>query len=271
MLAGLIHASWNIAAKKSGGDLRFIAFSSLVILVFWMPVGVGVGWAVVPHWGWEEWACVVASAVLHVLYFAALLRGYREADLTVVYPIARGSGPLLSSAGAILWLGEPFSGITGLGVLCMVVGVFLIAGGPSLWQAGRDPASAVRVQRGLFYGAITGLFIACYTVVDGLAVKRLGMSPILVDYMGNLLRLLLVLPLLLRSSAMVVGVFSPVSYVMVLFAMQMAPLSHVAPAREISMLFAALMGGRLLGESHRGLRVLGALSIVCGVMALAGS
>ena len=70
---------------------------------------------------------------------------------------------------------------------------------------------------------------------------------------------------------MVVGVFSPVSYVMVLFAMQMAPLSHVAPAREISMLFAALMGGRLLGESHRGLRVLGALSIVCGVMALAGS
>jgi len=54
MLAGLIHASWNIAAKKSGGDLRFIAFSSLVILVFWMPVGVGVGWAVVPHWGWEE-------------------------------------------------------------------------------------------------------------------------------------------------------------------------------------------------------------------------
>ena len=82
ILAGLIHASWNIAAKKSGGDLRFIAFSSLVILVVWMPVGLGVGWNVVPHWGWHEWACIVASAVLHVLYFSALLRGYREADLT---------------------------------------------------------------------------------------------------------------------------------------------------------------------------------------------
>ena len=121
MLAGLIHASWNIAAKKSGGDLRFIAFSSLVILVVWMPVGVGVGWNVVPHWGWNEWACIVASAVLHVLYFSALLRGYREADLTVVYPIARGSGPLLSSAAAILWLGEPLGWMTGLGVLLSLI------------------------------------------------------------------------------------------------------------------------------------------------------
>ena len=284
ILAGLIHASWNIAAKKSGGDLRFIAFSSLVILVVWMPVGVGAGWNVVPHWGWHEWACIVASAVLHVLYFSALLRGYREADLTVVYPIARGSGPLLSSAAAILWLGEPLGWMTGLGVLCMVLGVFLIAGGPSMWQAGRDPASAQRVHRGLYYGAITGLFIACYTVVDGVAVKRFDMSPILVDYMGNLMRLLLVLPLLLRDRtatvalwrqqwrpAVWVGVFSPVSYVLVLYALQMAPLSHVAPAREISMLFAALLGGRLLGESHRGLRILGALSMVCGVMALAWS
>ncbi len=284
ILAGLIHACWNIAAKKSGGDLRFIAFSSLVILVVWMPVGVVAGWDVVPHWGLTEWACVAASAVLHVLYFGALLRGYRAADLTVVYPIARGSGPLLSSVAAVLFMGEVFTGTSVLGVLCVVVSVFLIAGGPALWQPGRDPESVQRVHRGLYYGAITGLFIASYTVVDGLAVKRYGMSPLLVDYMGNLLRLMLVLPLLLRDwpaaralwrqqwrSAMVVGVFSPVSYVMVLFAMQMAPLSHVAPAREISMLFAALMGGRLLGESHRGLRVLGALSIVCGVMALAGS
>lgn len=284
ILAGLIHASWNIAAKKSGGDLRFIAFTSLVILVVWMPVGVAVGWDVVPQWGWIEWACVAASAVLHVLYFGALLRGYRAADLTVVYPIARGSGPLLSSTAAVLLMGEVFTWMSALGVLGVVVGVFLIAGGPALWHAGRDPASAQRVHRGLYYGAITGLFIASYTVVDGLAVKRYGMSPILVDYMGNLLRLALVLPLLLRDraasrllwrqqwrAAMVVGLFSPVSYVLVLFAMQMAPLSHVAPAREISMLFAAVIGGRLLGESDRGLRLLGAFSIVCGVMALAGS
>ena len=94
----------------------------------------------------------------------------------------------------------------------------------------------------------------------------------------------MVLPLLLRDRtataalwrqqwrpAVWVGVFSPVSYVLVLYALQMAPLSHVAPAREISMLFAALLGGRLLGESHRGLRILGALSMVCGVMALAWS
>jgi uncharacterized membrane protein len=107
------------------------------------------------------------------------------------------------------------------------------------------------------------------------------MSPILVDYVGNLLRLVFLLPTLLRDRtvvaqmwreqrryALIVGIFSPVSYVLVLYAMQVAPLSHVAPAREVSMLFAALLGGHLLGEKDRGLRILGAALIAMGVMAL---
>ena len=281
VLAGFIHASWNIAAKKAGGDVRFVGFTSVVMMVFWAPVGLWVAWQQVPAWGWVEWTLVVASALLHVGYFIVLLRGYRQADLTVVYPLARGSGPLLSSMVAIAFLGEEISSLGLVGILGVVIGVFLIAGGPDLWKAAQDPHRKARVRTGIFYGAFTGLFIASYTVVDGYAVKVALMSPILVDYLGNLVRFVLLLPTLLRDRpavwalwqqqrtyALVVGIVSPISYVLVLYAMQVAPLSHVAPAREISMLFAALLGGHLLGEKDRGLRVAGASLIALGVMAL---
>jgi drug/metabolite transporter (DMT)-like permease len=281
VLAGFIHACWNIAAKKAGGDVRFVAFTSVVLMVFWAPVGLWVGWQQVPDWGLLEWSLVLASALLHIVYFIVLLRGYRQADLTVVYPLARGTGPLLSSMVAIFFLGEQISALGLVGILGVVGGVFLIAGGPGLWQAAQDPQQQARVRTGIFYGGITGLFIASYTVVDGYAVKVALMSPILVDYFGNLVRLVFLTPTLLRDRpavwalwlqqrryALIVGIFSPVSYVLVLYALQVAPLSHVAPAREVSMLFAALLGGHLLGEKDRGPRIAGAALIAAGVMAL---
>lgn len=289
LLAGLIHASWNIAAKKAKGDIRFSAFTAWVMLVAWAPLGLYLGWQEVPSWGWPQWACVIASAVVHVLYFVCLLRGYRKADLTVVYPVARGSGPLLSSLAAVLLLGERLSPLAIAGIAAMIGGVFLIAGGPGVWRmasaAGHTPESAALRQRllnGLGYGLLTGLFIATYTVIDGYGVKVLMLSPILLDYVGNVFRLFLVTPALLRDRAATraewrlqwkyavwVGVVSPVSYVLVLYALQIAPLSHVAPAREISMLFAALLGGHLLGEQDRWLRLAGAGLIALGVMTLA--
>jgi drug/metabolite transporter (DMT)-like permease len=282
VLAGLIHASWNIAAKKAGGDARFAFFTSVVLMVVWAPVGLWAAWGVLPGWGWTEWGFVALSGVLHVLYYIVLLRGYRKADLTVVYPLARGSGPLLSSLVAIMLLGEQISALGLSGIVGVVGGVFLIAGGPGLLRAAHDPAQRQRVHKGMAYGLLTGAFIASYTVVDGYAVKFLLMSPILVDYLGNFVRLALLAPTVLRDRpaarllwrqqwkyAVLVGTISPVSYVLVLYAMQVAPLSHVAPAREVSMLFAALIGGHLLGEGERLPRLLGAVLIAAGVMALA--
>lgn len=282
ILAGLIHACWNIAAKKAGGDVRFSCFSSLVMMVFWAPVGLWLGWQQVPAWGQLEWSLVAVSGVLHTLYFVILLRGYRKADLTVVYPLARGSGPLLSSMAAILFMGEHISTLGVGGIVAVVVGVFLIAGGPGLFRNTHDENHRARVRKGMLYGLLTGVFIASYTVVDGYAVKVVFMSPILVDYFGNFVRLAFLLPALFRNReearslwrvqwkyATVVGVISPISYVLVLYAMQVAPLSHVAPAREVSMLFAALIGGQLLGEGARLARFFGAACIGMGVMALA--
>ncbi len=282
VLAGLIHAVWNIAAKQAGGDARFACFTALVLMVFWAPVGLWLGWDQVPTWGRNEWALIAASGALHVVYYVVLLRGYRKADLTVVYPLARGSGPLLSSIAAVVLLGEQLTLVSAFGVAAVVIGVFQIAGGQTLFRQAHDPARRARILVGLRYGLLTGLFIASYTVVDGYGVKVLLLSPILIDYFGNLVRVVVLAPTILRDRpaarqlwrlqwkhAVFIGIVSPVSYVLVLYAMQVAPLSHVAPAREVSMLFAALLGGHLLREGDRFARFLGAACIALGVMALA--
>jgi drug/metabolite transporter (DMT)-like permease len=281
VLAGLIHAGWNIVAKKAAGDARFAFFTAFLMMVLWSPLGWWMGRTAVPQWGVSEWTFIAIGGTLHVGYFVVLLRGYRMADLTVVYPLARGSGPLLSSLVAIVLLGESISALGLTGIVGVVGGVFLIAGGPGLLRITHDPAARARVRTGIAYGLLTGAFIAGYTVVDGYAVKWLLISPVLVDYMGNFVRVALLMPTVLQDRstawalwrtqwpyALLVAAFSPVAYVLVLYAMQQAPLSHVAPAREVSMLFAALLGGHLLGEGARASRLLGAVMIAAGVVAL---
>ena len=282
LVAALLHAGWNLVAKKAGGGPHFVLMGAVMITVLWAPLGLTLAWSEVPHWTLWHWAVVFASGILHLVYFTSLLAGYRAADLTVVYPVARGTAPLVSSFGAVLLLGETL-GISGVvGVLTVTAGVFLIAGGPRLLSRASDPVQRQRVRAGLAWGALTGVLIASYTLVDGYAVKVLAISPIVVDWMGNALRLPFMLPGALRDRsgfmrdlraqwkhALLLAAVSPVAYVLVLYAVQMAPLSHVAPAREVSMLFAALLGGRLLGEVDRGLRLLGAACIAAGVITLA--
>ena len=282
LVAALLHAFWNIVAKKADGGSPFVLLTAIMIVAVWAPVGLWAAWDVVPHWGAFEWGLVLASGISHLVYFNVLLRGYRLSDLTVVYPVARGTGPLVSAFGALLLLGETMHWTGVLGVFAVTGGVFLIAGGPGLWARAHDPAQRRRVQLGLGYGALTGLLIAGYTLIDGYAVKVALISPILVDYVGNLLRVPVMLPFALRDRrgflqalreqwkpALVVATLGPASYVMVLYALTMAPLSHVAPAREVSMLFAALMGGHLLAEGDRAPRVVGAVAIALGVAGLA--
>jgi len=281
LLAGLLHASWNIVAKKAQGGAHYAFFIALFTVLVWAPLGLVLAWQQLGQWSAAGWLCVVASGLVHVLYFIVLLRGYRKADLTVVYPLARGSGPLISSLAAIALFGERLTpgGMAGLGAV--VLGVFLIAGGPAIWRGNHSAVQRQRLHSGLGYGLLTGLCIASYTVVDGYSVKALMLSPILMFYMACVVQSLLMLPFILQDreearqqwtrqwkSALLVGAVSPLSYVLVLYALQLAPLSHVAPAREVSMLFAAVLGGQLLGEGDRAARLLGAACIGLGVLAL---
>jgi drug/metabolite transporter (DMT)-like permease len=282
LIAAVLHASWNLIAKKSGGDHRFAFLGAVATSVLWAPAAWWFGAEELPRWGATEWAFVSASAVVHVAYYLTLLRGYREADLTVVYPVARGSGPLVTVLAAVLLLGESLTWVSGLGVLAVCAGVFLIAGGPAILRGTHGVEQRARIRAGLAWGGATGALIAAYSVIDGYAVKVLLMGPVLFDYVCNVLRIPLQAPLVWRErhtlrgivreqwkAVLTVTVLGPLAYILVLYAVQMAPLSHVAPAREVSMLFAALIGGRLLGEGDRASRIAGACCIAAGVIALA--
>jgi drug/metabolite transporter (DMT)-like permease len=292
LVAAVIHATWNLLAKRAGGDLRFILILQVAVALLWSPVGSWFAWREVPHYQAVQWGLIGASGVLHTGYLLVLLHGYRLGDLSVVYPLARGTGPVITAVLASVWLGESLGWLGTLGVSAVALGIFLIAGGSQtlalLRSAPSSAAETLRLRHGIGYGFLTGLFIAAYSVVDGYAVKQAHVSPVSVDYLGNVARLPFTLLLLAfrgdgdgvslrrywaqhRRMVLFIAALSPVAYVLVLYAVELAPLSHVAPAREVSMLFAALLGGSLLREENARQRMLGALCITVGVIALASS
>jgi drug/metabolite transporter (DMT)-like permease len=290
LIAAAIHAGWNFLAKKTGGDVRFALLTCIALTIVWAPVGLWFAWRDVPAFGALQWSLVGASGAIHVVYYVTLLRGYRLGDLSVVYPLARGTGPLITAVVATTFLGEALRWIGWLGVTGIVGGIVIIAGGPSLLRAFRRGTHAredlARLRAGVGYGVLTGAFIAAYTLVDGYAVKHAQVSPVLVDYLSNVVRLPLTVILVwflarreplpigdyakrMWRPALAIGAVSPIAYVLVLYAVGMAPLSQVAPVREVSMLFAAFLGGSQLAEPDRGARLLGAACIAAGVIAIA--
>jgi drug/metabolite transporter (DMT)-like permease len=218
--------------------------------------------------------------VIHLAYSLCLQRGYQAADLSVVYPTARGTGPLLSSIGAFLLLGETPSSQGIAGLLAVIVGILLISTQGDL-SAFRRPGG----QAGLRWGAGTGSLIASYTVVDAYLVKSLGVHPVILDWCSNLLRFALLAPLVLNDIdrarermkghwhlAIAVGLLSPLSYILVLIALDMgAPLSVVAPAREMSMMLGAILGMIVLREPVGRWRLVGCSVLILGVVLLGRS
>jgi len=269
----VLHAFWNILAKRGASGPLFVWCYSSISSVLYLPLVI---WAISTtsmRWTLLSLGMVLASGVLHLGYSLALQRGYRHADLSVVYPVARGTGPLLSVTGAVLLLGEPFGLPVAVGAGLVVAGVFLVGGGGR--KAGQP------FWPGVSWGVLIGLFIAAYTLNDGTAVKRLAVPPILMDYFGNLLRVLLLTPVALRRreelvaefktsgrSALGIGVIAPIPYILSLYAMTMAPLSLIAPARELSMMVGVIFGRVMLNERAVATRFIGAALILAGVIAL---
>jgi uncharacterized membrane protein len=275
VVAAFAHATWNFLAKRAAHSKNLIWFSSATEAVLFAPVAI---WALTSVWsslGLKAAMFLLATGILHLLYTESLLRGFRAGDLTVVYPLARGTGPLLSFVGAVLVLHERPSLLAAAGALMITFGVLLSSGGLSAF---RDPTN----HAGLFWGVATGCTIACYTVVDGYSVKVLLLSPFLVDYAGNLFRTIVLAVGAYRQrtslrtqylqcwkEASAIGVLTPAGYILVLFAMRLAPISHVAPIREMSMMIGLFFGAKFLGEGDMVRRITGSAIIAGGVVALA--
>jgi drug/metabolite transporter (DMT)-like permease len=275
LVAAVIHATWNYLLKRSDGGTLFIwCFATLSALIYAPLAAVAVWWQQ-PVLGWECFALMFASSVIHTAYYLLLDRGYRTGDLSLVYPVARGSAPIITVVGAVILLHERPSAVAVTGALLIAGGAMLLTGNLTrLKQRGHLPA--------VLFALLTGCMIASYTVVDKLAVSAYLVPPLLQDWSTNAGRVVMMTPMAMkqrhelrgvwrrwRLSIVAVAVLCPLSYILVLTAMVFTPVSYVAPAREISILVAALLGAHLLAEQDARRRLIAAGAMVIGIVCLA--
>jgi drug/metabolite transporter (DMT)-like permease len=277
LVAAFTHATWNYAAKRSGGGLPFVWLAGLISLGFYAPVVTG-------YWLWRQpmlpagaLLVILGSGVIKTGYALLLQSGYRHGDFSLIYPLARGTGPLLSTTAAILLFGERPTPLALAGGLVIVASVFYLTGGASLLHTDR-----AHLRRGLVYGLSCGACIAAYTVWDQRAVSHLHLPPVLYDCGTQFVMCGIMTPFALRSlpevarewrenrgKAATIAVLGPTGYVLILTAMSFTPVSYIAPAREISILIGTFFGARLLQEADARRRLLAAAGMVLGVIALA--
>ncbi len=274
--AALFHALWNAAAKGARGSAYvFVWLSSLGSAVLCLPLALvqlhRAGWP----WSWTLLVGPVVSAGLHIVYSLVLQTGYQRAELGVVYPVARGVGPLLTMVVALLVLGER-PGVAGVvGAVVVLAGILVVATGTRLTH--RD-----RLVRGLVYGTVTGVAIAGYTLWDNHAVVAWALDPLTYFTFTITTQAVLLTPGALRRRAhwqvtvrtswprsAVVMVLSPLAYVLVLVAMQSTPVSLVAPVRESSIVIGSLLAWWLYREADPVRRLTGAVVVLAGITLIA--
>ncbi len=274
--SALIHATWNLLAKRARGGVAFLWLLTAGTAVIYAPVAGLYAYLARPALTAAHAGAALVSSAIHVGYFLCLQRGYRVGDLSLVYPLARGSGPAIATVLAVAVLGERPSAAALAGAALVVLSVAVLTG----WRPGGSGGGRAAV----LYGLGTGVFIGAYTVWDGWAVRSLGAPPVLYVYLGEVGRLVLLAPFVLarlgagepartwrqsRLEAVGVAALSPLAYLLVLTAMSFTPVSLIAPAREVSILVGAALGALLLREGFAGRRLAGAAGMVAGVVLLA--
>jgi drug/metabolite transporter (DMT)-like permease len=287
LAAAVAHASWNLFGKQAAetGAAFFVWLLAASAGVLYLPVVIVTVIVTSPHLTGLNWLFLAGTGLLHGGYFLFLQLGYRMGDLSLAYPIGRGTGALLAALAGIVLLRERPTLIGYAGILAIVAGVVVISLPPrrarqAQPQALRTVGSATAAAVG--FALTTGLFIGCYTIWDKYAVSNLHTEPLLQGYAGFPIMIALFTPFVLRDRArlanvwhafrpQIVGaaVLAPLAYMLVLVALSFTAVSAVAPAREVSVLFGVLLGRRLLGEGNLARRLAAATAIVAGIIAIA--
>ena len=275
--AAVLHASWNYLLKKCGGGIGVLALSAIVATTALTPFSLYLIFATDVDFTPLNLVAIIGGGVLHMIYYLLLDRAYRSGgDLSVVYPLARATGPLLTIIVATLIFGERMSALALGGAVLIGISALLLTGNPA--KLFSKNASA-----GVGFALLCGCMIASYTVWDKQAVAVLLIPPVVFDWGANLSRIAMLTPLAMRrepgaisrawnehrKTVIAIGVLSPLSYILVLTAMVFTPVSYVAPTRELSILFAALLGAHVLKEGDTARRTIAALGMVLGVGGLA--
>lgn len=273
LAAAFCHATWNVLVKRINGGAELLWLISLFSVLIYLPLAV---WIVVvqrPEFGPWSYLILVGSMILHLGYFLLLQAGYRRGDLSLVYPVARATGPLLSTSFAVMFLGESLTVQMAAGALVIVLGILMLTGGLR--------AGARQFSVSLAFGLGAGMLIGSYTAWDAYAVSVLIVPPLLLDYSSNVGRVVILAPAAYRARAAVgrhwrdhrggvlaIAVLSPLAYILVLYALTFTPVAYVAPLRESSVLLGVLAGSVLLNEGQLRQRLGWAAVILAGMAVL---
>jgi drug/metabolite transporter (DMT)-like permease len=243
--------------------------------IVFAPFAVGIVIVGQPHISWVVLVFVLVAVCLQTLYAGTLTAGYRSGDLSLVYPIARATGPLLAMVGAVALLGERPTVVAIGGAILIVIGALILTGDPRALRAG-GAGTAVG------FALATGVVIATYTLWDKTAVSGLLVPPLVYDWAVCVGQAIVLTPLARRrrdevrvawtahrSEVIGVGILSRLAYILVLTALVVSPVSYVAPAREIGILIGVILGAHVLAEGHLIRRGVGAVAMVLGVLGLA--
>lgn len=280
-VAAVIHATWNVILKTSGDPLRTSGRAMAAGVAVALPIAVvaylAIGSPGIPP---QALGLAVASGLIEVAYFVLLSAAYRRGDLSVVYPIARGTAPLFAVAAGVLILGERLSPLGALGVAGLAAGILVIQ---RPWRAIRTCGGGSGVDRAVLFALATGLSIATYSAVDSVGVKLVApwiFAAILfpVGAIGLVAWIRFVDRADVGAGAdwgrsAFAGVLSLVGYLLILFAYSIAPLTIVAPLRESAIVLVSGWGSFRLGEAvdrrDASRRVAGAVLVLVGAILVA--
>jgi drug/metabolite transporter (DMT)-like permease len=281
LLSAVAHASWNLMLKRAG-DPEVFAWVMLVVgSILLAPVGLALLWY--NSMDFPGLWFLLASVVLHVFYFMLLARGYAIGDLSLVYPVARGMGPMLVPVLAVILLGEIVETMAIVGIAAIVGGIYTISWWGNFHQVLRSPLLFLK-SAGMRYAVLTGLTIAVYSIVDKEGVGHI--QPLLYIYFMFIGTVVLLAPYILANKGMetvkaewrsnavpitVSGLLAFAAYGLVLTAFSLSRVSYVAPAREVGIVIGVLMGIFLLKEPFGRGRLLGSGLIVGGLILIAFS
>ncbi|TLP48156.1 hypothetical protein FDK21_00340 [Cohaesibacter sp. CAU 1516] len=273
LTAAFCHATWNVLIKRINGGPELIWLFSTVTVILYFPLALWILLVERPQLDAMTFLLILGSATFHLGYFLLLQTGYRKGELSLVYPIARATGPLLSTTFAILLLDESITPQMAAGAIAIVFGVLMLTGG---FRSG-----ARNVSTSLLFGLAAGVLIGSYTAWDAYAVSIHLVPPLLIDYGSSAGRMVVLAPVASRSHGLIrqhwqqhkwgviaIAVFNPLAYILVLYALTFTPVALVAPLREISVLLTVLAGSLLLGEGNLKHRLVWALVILIGMSIL---
>jgi drug/metabolite transporter (DMT)-like permease len=268
LFSALLHAGWNAAVRASGdkglASLQVVGGAALLSALL-LPV--------LPLPAVASWPWLLASAAIHVVYFALVARAYQGADLGLAYPLMRGTAPVLTALAAVLLLGEVPTRLGWLGIALICGGVLVLAA--RAWRASMSHPAAVLAA------LANAVVITLYTLVDGLGVRLAGHALAYTAWLFVLTAVLMAVGTALRHghlrlrAAVVTGAWRTAllggagtlgAYSLVLWAMAHAPIASVAALRETSIVFAALIGVFFLHESLGRLRLVSTVLVCTGAV-----